>query len=228
MRKSKGILLDLDHTLYDYHIVHNQSINYTLSQLSNKFSIPVEELEAVLNKVKKKLHVELVNTASSHNRMLYFQRMFEALNVDSLKYTLEAYNFYWDTFLSLLNYDEGVEEVLGELKRGRKICLITDLTVHIQHRKVQKLKLYKYLDYMVSSEEAGTEKPHPHIFRMALQKLKLEPSDVCMIGDNYKKDITGACNLNIRSFWLNRDGENEKTNELIKEIRSFTELKNYV
>jgi putative hydrolase of the HAD superfamily len=160
--------------------------------------------------------------------MLYFQRTFEALKIDSLRYSLESYNLYWDSFLSLLKFDEGVEEVLKSIRVNRKICLVTDLTVHIQHRKVEKLHLYQYLDFMVSSEEAGKEKPDPVIFNLALNKLNLKPDEVCMIGDNYKKDNMGASNLGIRSFWINRDGEKYPQSDLIKELKSFNELIHYV
>ena len=38
---------------------------------------------------------------------------------------------------------------------------------------------------------------------MALQKLNLNNYEVCMIGDNYEKDILGANDLNINTIWFN-------------------------
>jgi putative hydrolase of the HAD superfamily len=45
------------------------------------------------------------------------------------------------------------------------------------------------VDYLVSSEEAGAEKPDPKVFELSLEKLGLKKDEVVMIGDNYEKDI---------------------------------------
>lgn len=227
LKNCRGILLDLDHTLYDYHTCHNQSIATVFRYVSEKFSLSDKEVEHAFESAKKKVNTDLLATASSHNRMLYFQIMYESLGIPALAHTLDTYNVYWDTFISLMDFDEGVEELLLEWSKQKKICLITDLTVHIQHRKIQKLKLYNCIHYIVSSEEAGKEKPHPLMFQLSMNKLGLTNSQVCMIGDNYKKDIVGAMNMKIYSFWLNRDNEDPKPHDLITEIKSFKELEQY-
>lgn len=227
IKEAKGILLDLDHTLYDYYKCHQESIQNVFSGISKKLLIPEEELMNAFNASRKKVHLDLAETAASHNRMLYFQKMFELLDKNPFEYTLLAYNLYWDHFLSVLQLDEGVLDVLSTFKQNKKICLVTDLTVHIQHRKIQKLKLEKLLDFIVSSEEAGREKPHPYMFLLGLKKMKMNPSEVCMIGDNYSKDILGAINLSISSYWLNRDNKMEKLHPMVTEIKTFNELSKY-
>jgi putative hydrolase of the HAD superfamily len=96
------------------------------------------------------------------------------------------------------------EEVKGFLaeckKRGIVVCLITDLTSAIQFRKIQRLGLSGLFDFVVTSEEAGVEKPEPFIFSYAVKKMGLHLRDVVMIGDDSKKDIDGARNHNIKTF----------------------------
>ena len=106
-----------------------------------------------------------------------------------------------------------------------KICLVTDLTAHIQHRKIKKLKLEDYVSFAVTSEEAGKEKPHPYMFMMALEKLNLKAEEVCMVGDSFKKDIIGASNLGIKSIWLNKEQKVELYDiEMITEVKTFKEI----
>jgi putative hydrolase of the HAD superfamily len=63
------------------------------------------------------------------------------------------------------------------------------------------------------------------MFMMALQKMGLQPSDVCMIGDSFNKDIFGAVNLNIQSIWINHDNKQEDTSSpLIKEVNRVNEI----
>ena len=118
---------------------------------------------------------------------------------------------------------EGVYELLKKYKNN--ICLATDLTADIQYRKIKKLKLHNYCNSVVTSEEAGREKPHPYMFMLSLQKLGLKASEVCVIGDSFNKDIFGARNSQIDAIWLNQDNKNEiYTDSKIKEVNKFNEI----
>ena len=80
---------------------------------------------------------------------------------------------------------------------------------------------------MVSSEEAGKEKPHSYPFLLSLYKLKLEKEEVLMIGDNFKKDILGAYNIGIKSIWLNLKNESfNYDSDYIQEVKSFNKILN--
>jgi len=217
-----GVLLDLDNTLYDYKIAHNVAINevFSLADKKNLVGFNVAYKRAYAD-----VHIELSGTAASHNRLIYFQRACEYAGINPLTLAMQLYNCYWDSFLKNVSLREGVIDFLINTNQKAKICLITDLTAHIQYRKIDKLSLAKYLSYIVTSEEAGVEKPHPDIFLMALRKLKLQASQVCMIGDNYSKDIIGAEALGIKSYWLNIEGEKQLYDgSNVTEFRRFKEL----
>jgi len=224
--KIKGILLDIDNTLYDYRKTHEIALDAVFEFLINRYSLNKEALSSTYVAARQQIHAELSETAASHNRILYFQRMFEILKINALKHSLDVYNLYWDTFLDNLKVREGAYDFLEHIK-NKKICLLTDLTADIQHRKVQKMRLFDYADYIVTSEEAGREKPHPYIFMLALQKLRLKIGDICMIGDSLEKDILGAVNLGIYSYWLNESDNSTNPNKLVTAFKSFGELIGY-
>lgn len=225
--KYKGLLLDLDNTLYDYSISHAYAKKSVVQHCEAEFNIDETVILSAYEKARKKVHNELSETAASHNRLLYFQNMCEMLTINPIKQSLKLYNIYWDTFLENITPFGGVYELLE--KYQNKICLVTDLTAHIQYRKIEKLKLNKYCQSLVTSEEAGKDKPNPLMFKLALQKLNLKPSEVCMIGDNFKKDICGANNLNIHTIWLNHERKQESYNDsTIKEAKTFKEVLDFV
>ena len=58
----------------------------------------------------------------------------------------------------------------------------------------------KYIGYLVTSDEAGKEKPYKDIFKLALKKLGLKASEVIMLGDNEVKDLQGAEKLGIDTY----------------------------
>lgn len=221
--KYKGILLDIDNTLYDYNITHFFAKNKVLEYCMSELNLSKAEINIAYEKARKQVHIELSETAASHNRLLYFQKMSEILGINPMKYGFEIYNIYWDSFLNVLKPFEQTYELLEKYKN--KICLVTDLTAHIQFRKIKKLGLEKYCEKLVTSEEAGREKPHPYMFMMALQKLDLRADEVCMIGDSFKKDVIGATSMGISTIWFNHESKYENyEDKLIKEVKSFKEI----
>ena len=57
---------------------------------------------------------------------------------------------------------------------------------------------------MVSSEEAGMDKPHSSPFLLAAHKLEVLTKECIMVGDNIQKDIDGAQWLGMQGIWINR------------------------
>ncbi len=221
--KKKGILLDLDNTLYEYTTPHNKGLNEVISYCYIRFNIPSEEIKTAYSLGRQKVHIELSETAASHNRLLYFQKMLEILKIPPFKYALKLYNLYWDTFLNNMKLHDGVIDFLDKYKG--KICIVSDLTAHIQYKKIQKLKIESYIHSIVTSEESGREKPHSYPFMLALQKLELTSDNVFMIGDSFKKDIVGALNMGIESFWINdNEIKNIYNRNLVTEVKCFKEI----
>lgn len=221
--KYNGILLDIDNTIYHYESCHKKAIQMLFDFVQKE--VKVDNFEDAFIRARKSIHIELAETASSHNRLLYFQRACEYLGISPLDWALKFYNVYWDTFLDSIELYDGVFEFLEMVSQKYTICFVTDLTAHIQYRKIEKLGLAKYVKQIVSSEEAGREKPHPYMFLSALNKLNLKPDEVCMIGDSYKKDIAGASSLGIQSIWLNTESQQENYDKnLVTEIKEFKEI----
>ena len=212
----KGILLDIDNTLYQYEPCHQLAQQAQFDYFSHTFSLDRAYIEQVYNQAKALVKSRLPASASSHNRLLYAQITCELLEIDALKHSLSLYNLYWDTFLKALTLSTGAEQLFSRYGH-LPICLLTDLTADIQHKKVARLELMRWADCIVTSEEAGCEKPHPYMFELGLRKLNLSSEEVCMVGDNYTKDILGAQYLGIKSYWLTQQ---EHTEDEITQLRS--------
>lgn len=226
--KYRGILLDIDNTLYDYNKTHTKALEILIASANKLLKIDVADLKNAYLGARKQINSELYGSASSHNRLLYIQKMLESLHISSLAVSLELYEIYWHAFLENIDVYDGVYSFL-ESVQNVPICLVTDLTAHIQHRKIKKLGLDKYADYLVTSEEVGHEKPHPYIFLSALHKMNLKPNEVCMIGDSLKKDILGASQLGISSYWLHKSDRTEEIDSnLIIKLSKFADLRKYI
>lgn len=225
--KYKGLLIDIDNTLYPYNKSHEAGLCEAFHLIEDQFGIEKTVIKNAFLLARREVNIALSETAASHNRMLYFQKLLEKLGLRSTSFTLEVYEAYWSEFLNQMAAFDGVYEMLQKYKN--RICLVTDLTAHIQHRKIRQLQLDKYVDLVVTSEETGHEKPHPLMFAISLEKLKCNKSEVCMIGDNFKKDILGATSLGIQSIWLNTNGiAEEYDSALIREVSSFEKVLKFI
>ncbi|MDC0253349.1 HAD family hydrolase [Bacteriovoracales bacterium] len=223
----KGLIFDLDNTFYSYKDRHKESLEEVFKYCKKEFGLEETHLLECFQKARKEIHKNLKFTASSHNRLLYFQRMLEILKLNSMKYGLTLYNIYWNTFLENLAPFLNVKSCLNNFK-DRKICILTDLTSHIQYRKILKLGLERYVDYVVTSEETGVDKPDKKMFMTALKKMELLPNEVCMVGDNFEKDIMGGNECGIFGFWFNPDQENASQEGAYISVSSFDELQGHL
>jgi putative hydrolase of the HAD superfamily len=59
--------------------------------------------------------------------------------------------------------------------------------------------LLSYLDVLVISSEVGLMKPHPAIFRAALEDLRVSPAEAVFVGDIPWGDIKGAKDVGMRA-----------------------------
>lgn len=200
----KAVFFDLDDTLYYAPIEECNEI--LISYVADKYQISNETAKEAFEKGKALTKHLLPDVASTHNRLLYIQHMLEILGKNVISDSLEIYNIFWDNFLQKSTLRKGVKDVLKELKEsGFKIGICTDLTAHIQHRKLQKLGLAFYIDWLVTSEEAGEEKPSKKIFHLCAQKASCEMADIIYVGDSYKKDYVGASNAGMTAIWYNQE-----------------------
>lgn len=69
---------------------------------------------------------------------------------------------------------------------------------------VDKGNFRPYLEYIVSSAAFGKRKPHPGIFRSALDHFGVKAEEAVMVGDDYEADILGAHQAGIQSVWITR------------------------
>ena len=190
-----GILFDTDNTLYPYDPVHQKAMSALKRKISNTLNVPVKDVEKNFNQARSEVKKLLKNSAASHSRLLYIQRMLEFFGLGSqVLLALDFEQTYWRVFLSEAKLFPDLEKLLEELRLLQMpMAIVTDLTAQIQFRKMVYFDLDHYFDYIVTSEEAGYDKPHRLPFEISLKKMNLnKKQNIWFIGDNPKNDIEGA------------------------------------
>jgi len=193
-RLPDAVLFDTDNTLYPYDPAHAAAQQAVKEKVMNTFAISAKDFDTAFNEARKQIKTRLGHTASSHSRLLYLQRMLEIMGLGSqVLLALDFEQTYWRTFLANATLFDDVKELLDDLRLlGIPTAVVTDLTAQIQFRKVVYFGLDRYFNYIVTSEEAGFDKPHAAPFQIALEKMRPKGDCIWMIGDNPVNDIRGG------------------------------------
>lgn len=200
----RAVIFDLDGTLYDYDTLDREAFGRVQDLVLEQLGVSEEQCKNAFRQARLATKRNLGETAASHSRMLYFQKTLEYLDIRPLYLALEMYEAYWGVFLQKMTLYPGVEKLLDALHdKYVRVAVCTDLLAHIQHRKLKALKLTDDVDCLVTSEEAGAEKPSPKIFELCLEKLRLYPKEVCFVGDSFERDVKGAAAAGMQAIWFN-------------------------
>ena len=195
----RAVLFDLDDTLYPYAPCNQAGLRAT-SRLLAQFAsgLSYEQFMVVHDEVRDQLATELGGTAACHNRALFFKMMVERLDCET-SLAIALYDLYWQQFLEHTRSGAGgTLQVLAELtRRGYLLALVSNHVALPQLRKVKTLGMETYFKAIVTSEEAGAEKPEPRIFELALDRLGVNAGEAIFIGDNPAGDIQGAIGAGI-------------------------------
>lgn len=194
----KAVLFDIDNTLYDYDSADAQAKEAVYAYCWQKFGWKAEETKRYQEEARIQIQQHIKNisgqdTAVVHNRLIRFQKMLENQHLPLMPHAISLYNIYWDTLISSMEVSGEMIDYIKYLKeKGIKIGIATDMTAHIQFRKLEKLSLLSFVDFVVTSEEAGCEKPKKAFYELCIEKAGCLPEECLMIGDNMEKDVSGA------------------------------------
>ena len=222
----KAVIFDIDGTIYSY--VENDKIAVEkLCEYAEKvLNVEETEFRKIYQEARRIVKEErLTDGGARHSRVLFFQTALELLGKNPFCHILEMYDIYWNNFLANMKPFEGAAEFIEKLHRaGVKIALCTDMTAHIQYRKIKQLGLNNFIDFMVTSEETGLEKPARIMFELVLKKLNVKAAETAYFGDSPERDMAGAKKVGMTPFLYN--GEKIFENKFIKctEISSYREI----
>jgi 2-haloalkanoic acid dehalogenase type II len=126
---------------------------------------------------------------------------------------------------------EGVPETLTELRRrGLRLGIVSNIDRDQLDHLGALAGLDRYFDWLLSSEEAGSCKPHRRIFARALERAGCEAAQALFVGDSLAQDIAGANGAGLRSvlLWHRPDREppadGVKPRHVIRKIPDVLEL----
>lgn len=99
------------------------------------------------------------------------------------------------------------DDVLPTLKTLKEQKLILGLLTNANKNIIsihRELGLEPYLNFVVTSQEVGADKPEPPIFLSAMEQAGVKASEAIHVGDQYKLDVVGARGVGIKPILIDR------------------------
>ncbi len=192
----QAVIFDLDDTIWNY----TEADKFACMSVFNMMRNIMKEEYPDLDVLYKKNVIDLKssnNINNKHNKMIYFKRMFEQLNIP-LQYLSNIMEEYKTNFESKLFPFEGIFELFSLLKQNNiKIGVLSNNHLQEQYSRLEKFSFIPYIDVIVTTDEIGEEKPSILPFLEMIHKLQVSPENIIMIGDNIQHDMIPAKNVKI-------------------------------
>lgn len=201
----KAVFFDLDDTLYAGFAAGDAHACTCLATYAEaQLGVRGEDFVRAFLESRRRLARRQPGMPPIHDRVLFAQGALERMGLNTIRHARAVHRVYWDAMFEKMQLRPGVCALLDELRdKGIKTAVCTDMMADIQMEKLDRLGLTDRIDYLVSSEEAGMDKPGAPIFWLALHKCGCLPQQAVMVGDNFRHDVQGAADAGIAGIWLN-------------------------
>lgn len=198
----KGVIFDLDHTLFDRYATLRTVLPEMYKRLRD--SIPSEF--SIDDFIEKFIYVEKQHIYNGWNYTA--QRMIEQgvfLSETNYKDIVDCLCIYcWPIAAVKFPF---AEPMLVELRKmGLKIGILTNGRSYSQRNKIRLLDIEPFVDEIVICADLGVQKPDPKPFEVMSEKIGIEPQELLFVGDNPLNDVEASRNAGYTPVWVKTVG----------------------
>lgn len=134
--------------------------------------------------------------------------------------------YWYEHFDAFQIVSDDAFDVLNQLHKHYKLAILSNGFSHSQHKKISSLKLETFFDEVIVSGDYEMQKPDTRIFQIACDKLKLDPSEVAMVGDTFFTDLSGAMRIGMQPVWYCHE-RRPISDFYVPVVKDFKELEQY-
>ena len=207
---TRAVLFDLDDTLFDHSHAARQALAAVREGHPALADVDPIVLERRHAEILDALHLRVLagEMGLDDARLERFRRLIEGAGIKAdAALVQDAAAAYRQRYMQSWREVQGATSLLREVKARARIGIVSNNLAREQHDKLRFCGFDAYLDVTVISEEAGTSKPDPAIFAIALARIGAKAAEAVMIGDAWRADVAGARAAGVRAIWFNPSGK---------------------
>jgi len=187
----KAILFDLDDTLYAEFEYVKSGYKAVAEYLSKQCSV---DAKVILD--------NMLSNFKQSGREKIFDKIVRTLNLnDSIE--VKALLYIYRIHKPHIKLFKDAIWVLKELRNeGFKLGIITDGLGSVQKNKIEALKIQKYFDLIICTDDIGPDACKPSLipFQLAMKLINIKNNNAYYIGDNPAKDFYGPKKLGMKTI----------------------------
>lgn len=201
----KAVVFDIDDTLYNYTDLDPIARAALEEYALNNMGVSRDDFRRQHKIAQDAIDINtLIDNPARHDRLIRYMYILNALDKPLEPHLMNMYDTYWGTILDHMRPEPGLIPFMEALKqKGFFIATGSNMTLHMQVRKLQKLNVLRFIDRVVVSEETVIQKPHPVFFAQLSQMIDFKPKDILFIGDSLEHDIKPSTAAGMSGVWYN-------------------------
>jgi len=203
-----------------------------LNKLNIKLPARINFISKFFNTIKVEYR-ECIKRQEQMDLEKVFSRIFRFFNINlNHKQLVEALGIYYKPWSNLTKlYDDVLPTLIYLREKNIKLAIISNTIFEgkLHDDDLKRLGIFEYFDFAIYSSDAGVRKPDPVIFKIALEKLKVQSNKAIFVGDRLYDDIKGAKSVGMIAILKEKrpfTGEEEVIPDLV--IKNISDLKLYL
>ncbi len=167
------IIFDLDGVLINSKNTHFESLNRALSDNKVKYQISYEDHLKNFDGLPTIKKLEILN-----KKKLVPKKLNNKIKFKKNKYTREILK-------RNLIYDKKIYSLFQKLSKKYKIGIATNAIEETLKIAIKNLKISKFINYSISTENIKNSKPHPEIYLRSIVNLNSKPKNTLVLEDSH-------------------------------------------
>ena len=224
----KAIIFDLDNTLLDFVKMKQFAVKASITAM-NEAGLGVDEEKGY------KDIMDLYMTTGWENQLVfddYLKQIKGEVSNKILAAGVVAYRRAREA--TLLVYPNVNKTLIELLKKQIRLAVVSDAPSREAWMRLYYLNLHHVFDPVLTFDDTGARKPSPKPFKLALEKMNLDPNEVLMIGDWPDRDVVGAKQIGMKTifarygdtFGTKESGADWDVNDIYEVVGIIKELNN--
>jgi len=110
---------------------------------------------------------------------------------------------FFQDYLNSLELNQCAEQLVSRISKQYKTGLVSNFTyAPVIYAALRKLKIKKFFNAVLVSEDVGWRKPNKKIFQEALRRLDVNAKETVYVGDCPSEDIAGAGAMGMNTVFV--------------------------
>lgn len=215
------VYFDLDNTLLDFSRSEKEALQSVMSEYG--YQINNEQIDLYIQ-INKKWWQAFSNGLYTKEYIVVarFNEFLEKIGACDLQADVIAEK-YLEKLSNTAYFMAGAQEFLEKMKKKcQRMAVLTNGVEKVQKGRAKLLRLERFVEFILTSDQAGKPKPDPSMFIKASQISGVSLRDSVYVGDDLVTDYQASKNAGVDFILFDPSGANKGDD--FQTVKDFDEL----